>query len=99
MTTRNNKTLKVKAVPGALQPNFEAFEAGVRRFIGWKFDASLGEVDKKGKPSGGFVALPDGETVPYRAEYVKAVKKGMLTPVDEETASLCGVIFADVYFV
>lgn len=83
------RKLKVRAVQGHLQPNFEAFSAGVRRFIGWKFDSSLGT-------RGGFVPLPDGEEIPYRAEYVQALKEGALAPMDYETAQICGVNF-DTY--
>lgn len=90
------KTLKVKAVPGCLQPNFEAFDGGVRRFVGWKFDASLGDKNTKGQPSGGFVMRPEGEEVPFRAEYVKALKQGMLLPLDYETACLAG-LQTDIY--
>jgi len=35
------RTLNVKAVSGKLQPNFEAFEAGVRRFVGWSYDSTV----------------------------------------------------------
>lgn len=88
------KSLNVKAVPDRLQPNFEAFEAGVRRFVGRKFDPTAGEVDSRGEAQGGFVILPEGESVSLRAEYIKAVKDGDLLPADAETAKLCGVPFS-----
>lgn len=91
------KTMKVKAVEGRLQPNFEAFDAGVRRFVGRKFDPTAGEVDAKGEAQGGFVILADGESIPVKAEYVKAVKQGDLEPADAETAKLCGVPFVCFY--
>lgn len=87
------KTLRVKAVDGKLQPNFEAFEAGVRRFVGWSYDPTIGEVDDKGAPQGGFVMLAS-DSVPCRAEYIQAVKQGDLEVLDQESATLCGVRFA-----
>lgn len=71
----------VGAVPGRLQPNFEAFDAGVRRFIGWQFNPTIGDVDEKGMPQGGFVIL-EPELVPVRAEYIQALKDGDLYPAD-----------------
>lgn len=90
------KTLKVKAVQNRLQPNFAAFEAGVRRFVGCRFDQTLGEKDSKGVAQGGFLMLEEGEEVPMIAEYVQAVKQGDLLPADQETARLCGVKFQAV---
>lgn len=75
----------VGAVPGSLQPNFEAFDAGVRRFIGWRFDPTVGEVDEKGIAQGGFV-MAEPELVPVRAEYIKALKSGDLAPADALSA-------------
>ena len=86
------KMLSVKAVEGKLQPNFEAFEAGVRRFVGWSFDSTIGEVDDKGVPQGGFVMLPSA-SIPARAEYIQAVKQGDLEVLDEASAAMCGVKF------
>lgn len=85
------KVLKVFPVEGKLQPDFEGFEAGVRRFIGCRFDASVGEIDSKGIPQGGFVPTGKVAVVPYRAEYVQAIKEGDLKPADAETARLCKV--------
>ncbi len=76
------KTLKVKAVEGKLQPRFDAFDSGIMRFVGCKFDPELP----------GFVASGI-EEIPYQAEYVKAVKEGDLEAADEETAKLCGIKF------
>lgn len=99
------KTLKVRAVPGHLQPNFEAFDARVRRFVGMRYDPSLGHDliftagPRKGQSAGktgGFVLLEQGEEIPYRGEYVQALKDGVLAPMDYETASLCGITF-DTY--
>jgi len=41
------KTLKVKAVEDRMQPNFAAFDAGVIRFVGRRFDPTAGESDSK----------------------------------------------------
>lgn len=75
----------VGAVPGKLQPNFEAFDAGVRRFIGWRFDPTIGELDEKGMAQGGFV-MTEPELVAVRAEYMQALKQGDLLPADEISA-------------
>lgn len=87
------KMLKVRAVEGRLQPDFEAFESGIRRFVGCRFDQSIGAKDAKGIPQGGFVSLERDVKVPYRAEYVQAVKEGDLEAADIETARLCKVSF------
>lgn len=85
------KVLKVLPVEGRLQPDFESFDAGVRRFVGRKFDEKLGKKDKDGVPQGEFVITGKVVVLPYRAEYVQAVKEGDLIPVDAETARLCKV--------
>lgn len=85
------KTLKVLPVPGRLQPDFDSFDAGVRRFVGCRFDPSVGEKDKNGVPQGGFVPTGSIAVVPYKAEYVQAVKDGDLKAADAETARICKV--------
>lgn len=72
--------LKVRPVANVLVSDFEALNSGVRRFVGRRFD-----------PSVGFVPLDEDAEVPFRAEYVQAVKAGELEPCDAETAKLCGV--------
>lgn len=82
------KLLKVMASKetNALFANLEALLASppMRRYIGWKFNAELGEV-------GGWERKTEPETLPYRHEYVKAVREGDLAPADKQTAKLCGV--------
>ena len=56
----------------------------MRRYIGWRFDPDQGV-------AGGWVRKTDPEKIPYRNEYVKAVKDGDLVPADKETAKMCGV--------
>lgn len=82
------KTLKVKAIPGKLQPDFDSFDAGIKRYVGCKYD----------KENNMFVQLELGQEIPARAEYVRAVKEGALLPMDKETADYCGVDFhVDLY--
>lgn len=75
------KILKVKAVGESLVHNFNAFAAGRLQFVGRKFDLK----------SDSWLILPEGEEVPFRAEYLHAVKEGDLEPLDDETCRLCGV--------
>jgi len=84
------KFLKVMASEetDALFSNLEALLASPpsRRYVGWKFNAEVGE-------AGGWERKEEPETLPYRHEYVKAVREGDLVPADKETAKLCGVIW------
>ena len=77
-------------------------EAGVNRFHGWRFDATLGplqEVPGRGKvrPGGrvkgvdAVVEIPSDD--PYRQEYVKHLRDGDLWAADEATAAAAGVPF------
>lgn len=92
--------LRVLARGAAMVFDLERHDAGVRRFVGRKHDTSMGYAyrDEFGneKKSGGWPAShgpahPD--EVPYRAEYVQALKDGDLWPADEETARAAGVKF------
>ena len=76
---------KLRVLPSgtAMVPDFEAQEQGVRRFIGRKLD-----VEK-----GGFVPLDEPVEVPFRAEYLLAVRDGDLECADEASAQLCCVPF------
>ena len=84
------KTLNLMASidKDALYPNIAALNGypPQRRFIGWTFDATIGE-------AGGWIRKTELETVPYHNDYVKAVKEGDLLAADEQTAILCGVSF------
>ena len=81
-------TLKASTNKDALFPNIAALNGypPQRRFIGWQFDATIGEC-------GGWVRKSESETVPYHDDYVKAVREGDLEAADEQTATLCGVSF------
>ena len=79
-------TLSVRARGLALIVNFEALDAGARRFVGRVHDAKAGK-------NGGWPADSEAHTVPNRAEYRKAVADGALWAADAETARLCGVTF------
>lgn len=79
------KTLRVRARGAALVENFETMGVSPRRFVGreWTW------VD-------GFAALKptaDAVEVPFRAEYMLAVKQGDLWAADAVTAAACGVPF------
>jgi hypothetical protein len=77
--------LRLRAVPPALCPDFEALDEGVaRRFIGWRFDRTL-------KPNGGFRTTGEVVEKPFRREYLDELRAGTLAPADEETARLAGV--------
>lgn len=79
-------TLRVRAKGTALVTNYEALDAGTKRYVGWKHEQ---------QPSGEWAFVTSGEeTVPYRAEYVMAVKDGDLEVADEATAKICGVAAA-----
>lgn len=73
--------MQVRAIEGRLQPNFESFDAGIRRFIGWRYDES----------QSAFVMSEGAETVPVRAEYIQALKQGDLLPADEIASKLSGI--------
>lgn len=83
------KNLLVRASSkNTLVPNLDALNANPpqRRFIGWLFNETLGD-------AGGWDKKQEPESIPYKQEYVQAVKEGDLEPADEETAILCGVVF------
>ncbi len=88
------QTLKVKSSPLAMVTDYEAFAAGVRRYIGRSYDPSLGPVDPETKKHVGGWPLKDGvDEIPYRPEYARAIKEGDLLAADKATADLCGVPF------
>jgi hypothetical protein len=82
----------------ALCPHYEASENHVRRFIGRRVDRTIGhdEVNPENGQTvktGGFPSTGEAEEVPYRAEYLFAVRDGDAWAADEETAKVCGVPF------
>lgn len=92
------KMINVKAAVDAdgnikLQPNFAAFEAGVKRMIGCRFDHTVGELDKDKNPQGGYVMNEESECIPASSEYIKAVRDGDLIVTDQLSATICGVKF------
>lgn len=98
------KKLRVLARGTAMVFDYERHEAGVRRFVGRKHDPSLGAAfrDDSGveRRQGGWPPSHDPHSpdeVPYRAEYVQAVKCGDLWAADEESALLCGVKFDSTF--
>ena len=76
-------------------PNFDALKSNVRRFVGRRFDPTLGHdiLDAKGQPrkSGAFVTLYEGEYIPVTGQNIQAVRNGDLEPGDEACARLCGL--------
>lgn len=98
------KKLRVLARGTAMVFDLERHEAGVRRFIGRKHDRTLGAVfverDHTGVDNqhrqGGWPASHhprEPDEVPYRAEYLFAIRDGDLWPADKATADICGVPF------
>jgi hypothetical protein len=84
------KTLRLKAAGTAMVPYFEKLSQGVRQFVG----REMQKVSAEGQPEEwGFAPTAEAVEVPYRAEYVEAVKAGDLTPADKATADACGVSF------
>lgn len=81
--------LRVRAAGMALVVNYEALDAGARRFVGRTFDSSLG-------PAGGWPADDEPHEVPNREEYRKALRDGSLEAADQATADLAGVKFSAV---
>jgi len=75
--------LKLFASADKMINDHDALEAGVCRYIGRKWDATLKGFPATDKPS---------EVKPL-PEYVLAVKIGDLLPADEKTAEYCGVPF------
>jgi hypothetical protein len=87
------KTLRVKAVAGALIPDYPALRVGLKRFIGWKFNPVLGDGEEF---KGGWELVEDKICeVPNMAEYRKEIKLGNLVPADAQTAKLCGLRFKE----
>ena len=76
----------------SLQPHYAAFEAGVKRFIGWTFDPKAGE-------AGGWQRKEEADEVEasplHLHDYIKAVENGEIVPADQETANKCGVPFVE----
>ncbi len=81
-----DSTLCVRAVGDKLVVNYEALEAGARRYIGRTFLPSVG-------PQGGWPAARDAVTVPVREEYLKPLRDGALAAADQATAERAGVAF------
>lgn len=82
------KKLRFHARGDALVQDFDAMEAGIKRFLGRKYQ----EVEPG---VWGFAPTGEAAEVPYRAEYVKACKEGDLFAADKETAKACGVCFEE----
>lgn len=80
------RMLRVRARGTASVPNYEAQEAGTRRFIGRKYiEVEPGQW--------GFAPTGETEEVPLQSDYLKAIKDGDLWPADRETADIAGVEF------
>lgn len=86
--------LKVKSSPQSMVTDFEALAARVRRYVGRTYDPTLGPVDPEtNKHVGGWPLKNEPDEIPYRPEYVQAVKEGDLIAADKATADFCGVPF------
>jgi len=85
--------LRFRARGTALVQNFERLEAGIKSFVGRKFE----EVQTDDGPRMAFKPTDEADEVQYCAEYVKACKAGDLWPADEATANACGVSFDPMF--
>lgn len=98
------KKLRVLARGDRTVFDLERHEAGIRRYVGRKHDRTLGVVFTErdaggtdnqhrqgGWPASHKPAEPD--ELPYRAEYLFAIRDGDLWAADKETADICGVAF------
>jgi len=79
-------TLSVRAVGATLVVNYEALEAGARRYIGRDFLPGIGS-------QGGWPASKDVTKIPVRDEYLKSLRDGSLVAADEATAKRAGIEF------
>ncbi len=82
------KTLRVRAIGDTLVQDYQAMQGGVRRYIGRKYDKTLGGGDFN---QGGWASTDHIVEIPNLAEYRMEVKLGHLEVADDETAELCGV--------
>jgi hypothetical protein len=80
------ESLTVRAAGAALVTNYEAMNAGARRFIGRTFVPDLGV-------AGAWPAIEDVTKVPASAEYLKHIADGALVACDEATAKAAGIKF------
>lgn len=88
----SSSKLRFRARGSALVQNHERLEAGIKSFIGRKFEEV--HAAQNGEPAVfGFVPTNKDEEVVFNYEYVKACKDGELWPADEATAAACGVPF------
>jgi hypothetical protein len=88
----SSSKLRFRARGSALVQNHERLEAGIKSFIGRKFEEV--QAAQNGEPAVfGFVPIGKDEEVAFNYEYVKACRDGDLWPADEATATACGVAF------
>lgn len=80
------ESLTVRAAGAALVTNYEAMNAGARRFIGRTFVPDIGV-------AGAWPAIEEATKVPASAEYLKHIADGALIACDEATAKLAGIKF------
>lgn len=93
-------SIKVRARGVALVPNYAHLFAGRKSFVGWEFDAKLGDpveiLDENGSPKrvhpSGWRKLSsdvelDVSNSEFALEYRKHLANGDLFPADEATAS------------
>ena len=89
LAAQQKPTLKVFHRAGMVT-NFEALEAGIRKFVGVTMCA---ERDSDGKPTGDhgkFMTTDLAEELPQRKEYLMAIAEGHLAAMDEDTARRAG---------
>ena len=80
------KMLKVLPVGTALVQDVDALEGGRNAFVGRKWVPVPDEPERYG-----WAPTDEVAEVPFRPEYLDALKTGGLEPADADTAKLCGV--------
>ena len=88
---KSNLHLKMAENATGLVPIIELLDRvpPVRRFVGVK----MKRIDINGQERYEFLHKEEGDIVKYHPDYVKAVRQGVLVPMNEETARICKVDF------
>lgn len=79
--------LVVRASGLAMVTDFEAMDAGVKRFVGRLPELKGSQIH--------WAPKAEASEVPDRAEYRQALADGDLVPADRATAELCGLSFKE----
>ncbi len=78
--------VKANAERGCLVTNLEALDAGLRRFIGWEYDA--GSSSWKPKPDPELLVPANAD---HLSDYLKSLRLGELLSADDDTRLAAGL--------